>query len=290
MPFCKPYEVHLTSRRPLVIAGMSGLVLSALAAGAVSRSPPPQANSGKNHPSAGAAAAPTPDPGRGKRLFEGQCGRCHGIQGGGGLGPNLRRPRLRHAADDDSLFELIRNGIPGTGMPFTFAMTDAEVRDVIAHVRALGRIPPEPWPGDPAKGRAVYHKAECGTCHIVAGQGGSLGPELSDVGGRRGLDFLRRALLHPGKDRAVTEDGYAAYLPIRAVTRDGLVLTGMRVNEDTFTIQVRDAHNRLHSLRKGDLDALDKLVGSLMPAYEKTLSTSDVDHLISYLASLKGTP
>jgi putative heme-binding domain-containing protein len=273
------------------MGGMSCLVIAVLAAGAVSSSPPRSANSDKTNSSAvGAPSAPTSNQARGKRLFEGQCARCHGMQGGGGTGANLRRPRLQHAADDDSLFNLIRSGIPGTGMPFTFAMTDNEVRDVIAYVRSLGRIPPEPLPGDPDKGQVIYHKAQCGNCHIVAGKGGSLGPDLSDIGGRRGVAFLRGAMLHPGKERTVTSEGYATYVPVLAVTRDGRVLTGMRVNEDTFTIQLRDTNNRLYSLQKSDLEALYKLDGSVMPAYEKTLSRSDIENVVSYLASLKGTP
>ena len=212
------------------------------------------------------------------------------MQGHGGTGANLQRPKLRHAPDDESLFELIRNGIPGTGMPFTFAMTDNEVRDVVEYVRSLGRIPLEPLPGDPEKGRLLFRKAECGNCHIVAGKGGSLGPELSDIGSRRGLEFLRRAMLHPGKDRTVTSEGYATYVPILTVTKDGRVLTGMRVNEDTFTIQLRDTANRLYSLQKSDLETLDKLDGSVMPTYEKMLSHSDIENLVSYLATLKGTP
>lgn len=145
-------------------------------------------------------------------------------------------------------------------------------------------------PGDPDKGQLVYRQAGCGTCHIVAGKGGSLGPELSDVGGRRSVEFLRRALLHPGKDRAVTSEGYATYVPVLAVHKDGRVLTGVRVNEDTFTIQLRDANNRLYSLQKSELEALGKLDGSVMPAYEKMLSPADIENVISYLASLKGTP
>jgi putative heme-binding domain-containing protein len=269
-------------RQWILGVGLSCLAVSVLAAGAL-------AARGKRGTSAGGAAQ-APDEARGKRLFEGQCSRCHGIQGGGGTGANLRRPKLQHAPDDETLFDLIRRGIPGTGMPGTFAMTDNEVRDVIAYVRSLGRVPPEPLPGDPARGKLIYHQAQCASCHIVAGQGGNLGPELSDIGARRGLAFLRSALLHPGKERSVSAEGYAAYLPVLAVTKDGRILTGMRVNEDTFTIQLRDVNNRLYSLQKSDLEELRKLDGSLMPTYDKTLSQADIDHLVSYLASLKGTP
>lgn len=212
------------------------------------------------------------------------------MQGGGGTGANLRRPKLQRAADDDSLFDLIRSGIPGTGMPSMWAMTDDEVRNVIVYVRSLGRVASEPVPGDPDKGKLIYQKAECANCHIVAGKGGNLGPELTDVGDRRGVLFLRGALLHPGNDRALTAEGFATYLPVMAVHKNGRVLTGVRVNEDTFTIQLRDAQNRLHSLQKNDLEELRKLEISVMPSYEKTLSQSDIDQLVSYLASLKATP
>jgi putative heme-binding domain-containing protein len=258
------------------MAGLGCLVMAVWAAGA-------------GRP-AGAPPAPTPDEARGKRLFEGHCARCHGMQGGGGLGANLQRPKLRQAPDDESLANVIRNGIFGTGMPSAWQMSDNEVRDVAAYVRSLGRVPAEPLPGDPEKGRLVFQKAECGACHIVAGQGGILGPELTDVGARRGVLFLRSAMLHPGKDRALSAEGYATHLPILAVTQEGRVLTGVRVNEDTFTIQLRDASNRLHSLQKRDLEVLRKLDVSVMPSYEKTLSPSEMDHLVSYLASLKATP
>jgi putative heme-binding domain-containing protein len=264
-------------------------VIAVLAAGAPGRGNSQGANSATANTSAAGAAQPA-DEARGKRLFEGQCSRCHGIQGGGGTGANLRRPKLLRAPDDETLFYLIRRGIPSAGMPSTWAMSDNEVWDVIAYVRSLGRVPAEPLPGDPAKGKLIYHKAQCASCHIVAGQGGSLGPELSDIGARRGLAFLQTALLHPGKERSVSAEGYAGYLPVLAVTKDGRALAGMRINEDTFTIQLRDATNRLHSLQKSDLEELRKLDGSMMPTFDKTLSQTDIDHLVSYLASLKGTP
>ena len=50
---------------------------------------------------------------RGQRLFESQCARCHGLKGTGGTGPGLNRARLRRAADDQTLLDLIKEGIPG---------------------------------------------------------------------------------------------------------------------------------------------------------------------------------
>jgi putative heme-binding domain-containing protein len=291
MPFREPRDTPPKGGQQIGVAGLSCLLIWVLAAGAVSQSPSRNANSDKtNSPAVKAAPAPTPDQARGKRLFEGQCARCHGMQGGGGTGANLRRPRLPRAPDDDSLFDLIRSGIPESGMPYTWAMSDNEVRDVIAYVRSLGRVRPEPLPGDPATGKLVYTLANCGSCHIIAGKGGSLGPELTDIGARRGIAFLRSALLHPGKDRAVTAEGYATHLPVLAVKKDGRLLTGLRVNEDTFTIQLRDTSNRLYSLQKSDLEELHQLDVSIMPTYEKTLSQADIDQLVTYLASLKGTP
>jgi putative heme-binding domain-containing protein len=289
MPFREPRGYLLTSRQQIVVAAATCLLVSALAAHAVSQSSQKAKSGTTNSPAVKAAPASSPDEARGKRLFEGHCARCHGIQGGGGTGANLRRSKLERAPDDARLFDLIRDGISDSGMPSAWAMSDNEVRDVIAYVRALGRVAPEPLPGDPTKGKLVYHKADCANCHIIAGEGGSLGPELTEVGARRGVQFLRDALLHPGKDRALSKDGYATHLPVLAVKKDGRVLTGIRVNEDTFTIQLRDADNRFYSLRKSDLEEQQKLDVSVMPPYERTLSQSDIDQLVSYLASLRGT-
>ncbi len=226
---------------------------------------------------------------RGKRVFEGQCARCHGIQGTGGTGANLARPVLRNAASDEDLQAIIKEGIPGTAaMQGNWFLTDQEIRDVTRYVRSLGRNEAEPLPGDAELGRKVYAKNDCVKCHIVNGVGGSLGPELTDIGARRGLDFLRGAVVHPGDEMPLDERGYAAYQVIVVATSDGRVLSGTRINEDTFTIQLRDEKNRIHSLKKRDLQALHRTGVSLMPGYDKMLSAGDVDHLISYLAGLRG--
>jgi putative heme-binding domain-containing protein len=225
---------------------------------------------------------------RGKRVFEIQCARCHGIQGTGGTGASLARPTLRNATTDQDLLTVIKDGIEGTAMPPNWFLTDPQARDVAGYVRSLGRGEAQPLPGDAALGEQVYAKNECAKCHTIAGEGGSLGPDLTDVGARRGLDFLRAAVLHPGRESPLDEWGYVKYLAVVAMRDDGRVVSGMRVNEDTFTIQLRDEKNHFQSLEKRALEGLNKGTASVMPAYDKVLSTADGDHLVSYLSRLRG--
>ena len=222
---------------------------------------------------------------RGKQLFEAQCAPCHGIQGTGGKGANLARPTLKHAADDAALFATIQTGIENTGMPGAWQMTDREVWLVVAHVRSLGRVAVEKLPGDPVQGKALFAAQGCGGCHIVDGVGGNLGPELTEVGARRSSERLRQCLLEPGK---ALPDGFVM---VHAVRRDGSALEGIRVNEDSFSIQLRDLANRFHSLRKQQLQTLEyKQEATPMPSYRDKLPAIEVEHLVAYLAGLRGRP
>jgi putative heme-binding domain-containing protein len=222
-------------------------------------------------------------------LFEAQCARCHGVKGGGGSGPGLDRDRLRRADDDEALVALIKEGIPGTEMPATWQMDDREVRQVTGYVRSLGRTRAMILPGDPVKGKALYEKGGCPGCHAVAGQGGVLGPDLTGVGARRGATRLRQALLDPGSAKLLDGAGYLAFLPVQVATVDGRVVRGLRVNEDSFTILLRDADNRLHSFEKRELAEIRREPGaSAMPSYAEALTAREIDDLVAYLAGLRG--
>src|SRR4030095_15408212 len=95
---------------------------------------------------------------KGKQLFEGLCSRCHGFDGTGGEGPNLNRPTLTRAQDDEALRAIIRDGIPDRGMPRVRETTDNEQRQLAAYVRSLGRAAPAARAGDAQKGYAVYQR------------------------------------------------------------------------------------------------------------------------------------
>jgi cytochrome c oxidase cbb3-type subunit 3 len=236
----------------------------------------------------------TTDVDDGRRLFQGMCVECHGIGGTGGEAPSLNRPRLQHASDDASLANVIANGIPNTAMPRIRRFTEGELRQLVAYVRSIGKAPQDRVQGDAKRGAAIYKNLACSSCHIVAGEGGNLGPDLTDIGFLRGAAYLREAVVAPDSSLprgtlSVLSRGYAEYLPVRIVTRQGNEVRGIRVNEDAFTIQVRDAAGRFYSLRKADVEQLDKPAGkSMMPSFASRVTAPELADLVAYLASLRG--
>lgn len=228
----------------------------------------------------------------GQQLFQTLCARCHGMLGEGAEGPSLTRPNLVHAPDDAALVSLIVGGIPGTGMPGSRQLRGQDGPDVAAYVRSLGVLPPEEMPGDPFAGEQVYRNAgNCSSCHILNGEGNGIGPELSNVGQRRNAAYLRRSVTDPAADQPRLVDRFRgslnAFLTVRIVSEYG-VYEGMRINEDAFTVQMRDMAGEIYSFEKSELISYEKVQGhSLMPGYDSVLDGQQVDDVVSYLMSLK---
>jgi putative heme-binding domain-containing protein len=228
-----------------------------------------------------AAAQMPASGGRGESLYLSQCSFCHGQRGEGGRGPSLTRVKLRRAPDDISLARVIRRGIPDTGMPGTL-LSESETRDIAAHVRRLGRIPPAVLKGNPTSGEKIYRAQGCVRCHTIAGRGGAFGPDLSAVGTRRSPAHLRQSLLEPEADVP------SGFLQIRVATFDGRTFTAVRVNEDSFSIQLRVADGTLYSFWKSELQDLHKDFGkSPMDSYRDALAPEQLDDLVAYLAGLQ---
>jgi len=220
----------------------------------------------------------------GQRTFDAQCAWCHGAGGTGGTGPDLRRTTLRHVTSDDSLVKIVQNGIAGTEMPaFGVALTENAAWQTAAYVRSLGRARAAPVSGDAQRGARLFESSGCGSCHVISGRGGVLGPELTSIGALRGAPYLRDAIVKP----AATHP--PGYLVVRAVPTSGAEIRGIRVNEDVFWIHIRDASGTVHTLQKSDLSRLDReLEATMMPSYESRLSAPEVDDLVAYLTTLRG--
>jgi len=218
----------------------------------------------------------------GATIYTTQCQQCHGPTGDQVAGVDLRSGRFRNAATDDDLRRIVTQGIPGTSMPGR-RLDPPEVTGIIAFVRNMrdfntGRV----TLGDRERGRSTFTEAKCATCHQVNGIGSHIAPDLSEIGRSRAAGVLQQTLIDP------TSRMMPINRPVRIVTKDGKTITGRRLNEDTFTVQLIDDQERLLSLAKSDLREYTILKTSSMPSYKDKLSAQEMADLLAYLVSLKG--
>ena len=240
-----------------------------------------------------AAQAPTPlhdeqypavEIAHGARLYEARCVTCHGAQGDAIGGVNLRSGKFRNAITDRDLAAFIRAGSPTAGMP-AFTLDNADMAGIIAYLRNMNTFDAASVKaGNMARGRAVFEgKGNCLSCHRVGNRGSFVAPDLSDIGAVRSAGSLQRSLLDP------TGQMMPINRTVRLVAKDGTVVTGRRLNEDTYSIQIMDDRERPRSLLKSDLREFTISKTSTMPSFKDTLTSDELADLLGYLLSLKGS-
>jgi putative heme-binding domain-containing protein len=219
----------------------------------------------------------------GSRLYAAQCATCHGATGDAVAGIDLRRGTFRNVFTDQDLTRVITNGVPGTGM-LGFKFDASELAGIVAYLRNMNTFDAgSVKPGDAGRGRSVFEgKGACRRCHRVGAEGARVAPDLSDIGSIRSAGSLQRSLVSPDSQMMPINR------PVRLVTRNGTVINGRRLNEDTYTVQLIDDRERLLSLSKADLREYTILTTSPMPSFEKTLGADELADLLAYLLSLKG--
>ena len=226
---------------------------------------------------------PDVDIAQGASLYTARCAVCHGAQGDAIGGVNLRSGKFRNAITDRDLAGFIRAGSQAAGMP-PFTLDDADMAGIIAYLRNMNSFDAATVKtGNVAAGRAVFEgKGACTKCHRVGRLGSHVAPNLTDIGSVRSAGSLQRSLLEP------TSQMMPINRPVRLVTKDGTVINGRRLNEDTYSIQVMDDRERLHSVRKDDVREFTIVKTSPMPSYKDTLTSEELSDLLGYLLSLKG--
>ena len=219
----------------------------------------------------------------GAQIFASQCTACHGENGDLIAGVNFRAGTFKRVISDNDLRATITTGVPGTAMqPFTFGAS--ELTGIVSYLRNMSSFDTRNLMlGNKARGQALFEgEGKCATCHAVNGKGPRVAPDLGDIGSLRTADLLHRTLIDPaGSMLPVTRS-------VRAVTRDGKIINGRRLNEDTYTVQLIDEQERMVSLMKADLREYTVLKTTPMPSYKEKFSAQELADLETYLLSLKG--
>ena len=240
-----------------------------------------------SNPLAGTPQAVT----QGAVLFRQECTYCHGVAARGGMrGPDLTTGSWSHGGTDADLSRTIASGVAGTAMPPN-KLTEEEIWQIVAYLRTLQQ-PPAPASGDARNGEALFNgPLRCASCHMVNGRGGRLGPELTTVGSSRSRAYLVESLRDPGKQ--LTEirglgEATQKFDTVTAVTSDGQTIVGVPLNEDTFSVQMMDTSERIHTFTKNTLKSFRHERRSLMPAYDANrLREADLNDLLAYLQTLR---
>jgi putative heme-binding domain-containing protein len=218
----------------------------------------------------------------GATLYTSKCVTCHGTQGDAIGGVNLRSGTFRNAVIDRDLDRFIRAGSPA-GMP-AFRLDNAEMAGIIAYLRNMNYFDTASVKtGDPVRGQVVFDgKGGCTACHRIGLAGSRVAPNLSEIGSARSAGSLHRSLVEPSSQMMPINR------PVRVVRKDGTVINGRRLNEDTYSLQMIDDRERLHSLLKTDLREYTVSTASPMPSYKGKLSDEEIADVLAYLLSLKG--
>jgi putative heme-binding domain-containing protein len=138
--------------------------------------------------------------------------------------------------------------------------------------------------GDAARGKVIFASTatRCAVCHKVHGQGGDVGPDLSQIGGKFDRTHLIEATLDPS---AEILQGYQTTI---VTTRAGRTVTGIAKAETAITLTLVDQEAKQISITLADIESRVTSKVSLMPAgLADSLSPAQFTDLIAYLESLR---
>ena len=135
---------------------------------------------------------------------------------------------------------------------------------------------------DRSHGRMIFTR-DCGSCHVLFGEGRKLGPDLTGSN-RRNIDYLLENVIDPGASVG------ADFRAVSFVLEDGRAITGVISAADDRTLTVQTAQAAI-VLDRRDIAEQAVQQQSLMPdGLLSKLSDQDVRDLVAYLTSPDQVP
>ncbi|NCF87875.1 MAG: c-type cytochrome [Verrucomicrobiaceae bacterium] len=137
--------------------------------------------------------------------------------------------------------------------------------------------------GNASRGKLIYHRDQlaCVTCHVIDGEGGIIGPDLSSIGASAPVDYLIESLIMPSKK---IKEGYRMTLLTK---KNGDVFSGAIVSEDQNVVRLRTITGQEARVPKSTIKTRHTSPVSLMPSgLTESLKEDEVIDLVAYLASL----
>jgi cytochrome c oxidase cbb3-type subunit III len=221
----------------------------------------------------------------GRWTFRILCAPCHGIHADGGRGPDLTRGTYSVGDEDKDLYGAIARGVPGSEMPAYGERLGADaVWRLVSYVRSVARHETEIVPGNATAGeKSFWGKGGCGQCHRVGSRGSGIGPDLTRVGRQRSLKYLRSSITTPDAD---ITPGYGS---VKVVQKDGRTISGVERSIDNFSIQLVDLKGKYHSYVREEVMSMGRESRSLMPSYGTVFTETEMNDLLAYLLSQRGS-
>jgi putative membrane-bound dehydrogenase-like protein len=139
--------------------------------------------------------------------------------------------------------------------------------------------------GDANRGRTIFDKssaAQCKQCHAVQGFGGTLGPDLSNIGKKYERKTLLETILEPSK--AIAPE----FIPHLLETKRGQVLAGFLVERAADHVVIKDVKSQTVRVARDDIEAIVPQQKSLMPELVLSeVTAQDAADLLAFLTTLK---
>jgi putative membrane-bound dehydrogenase-like protein len=148
----------------------------------------------------------------------------------------------------------------------------AEMQELIARFASVAKSEG----GEPFEGKKIFMQS-CGKCHLLFGEGGRIGPDLTTFK-RDDVQHILTNVINPS---AEIREGFEA---IVVITTDGRTVTGFRADQDARVLVVRGIDGQNITITRDDIEEIVPQKKSLMPeGLLNNLTEEQVRNLFTYL-------